>query len=160
MKVLKKMMLFLMSLLFTTVISATQHDESAKMTQSVNSLILKLQSKELQDGAHAVIKMIADFGDKYGYKPRLLCATCKKDTQTEGSVLSNIFAALMDVDEDSARLYKARKLLAEAVEIFPYKELDELLEFMARAANELQMPCEGYKCLGTHWEIIHVEQGA
>jgi hypothetical protein len=157
MKVSKKITLLLMSLLSTTFISATQHDQSAKMPQPVNSLNQEAQWEELHESARVVIKMIADFEDKYGYKPRLLCTTCKKDTQSEGSVLGSIFLALIDIDADQKRLYAAKKLLTEAVEIFPYKELDELLEFMARAANELQMPCDGYKCLGRHWEIIHAD---
>jgi|GEM_PF-2665570 hypothetical protein len=155
MKVSKKMILFLMSLLVTTFISAIQYDPSARIAE------LEAHAKELQYVAHTVIKMTQDFEDKYGYRQCLLCTTCKKDTVSVGAVLGYIYLAQIDIwGEDPNRVSKARRLLAEAIEIFPYKELDELLEFMARTANELKMPCDNRKCLGKHWGIIHAEQGA
>ena len=154
MEVSKKIALLLMSLLCTTCISATRHDQSDKIPQSIK--VLHQEEEGLYDIACAVVKMTADFEEKYGYKPRILCATCKKDSRTVESVLCQIFLDQIDCCSDKNRVSAARKLLAEAVEIFPYKELDVLLEFMARAANELQMPCD-YQCLETHWEIIHAD---
>lgn len=161
MKMSKKIMLFLMSSLSTTFISATEHDQPAKMTQWWSLANLEAHARERQQVAPTVLKMIQDFEDKYGYRQCLLCITCKKHTVSVGAVLGWIYLAQIDICcEDRIQVSKARRLLAEAIEIFPYKELDELLEFVARTANELQMPCDDRKCRGKHWEIIPAEQGA
>ena len=151
MKVSKKMMLLLMSSLSTTFIFAIQYDPAE----------LEAKARERQRVAPIVLKMAQDFEDKYGHIQCLSCTTCKKHTVSVGGVVCYIYIAHIDTCcEDQIRISKARKLLAEAIEIFPYKKLDELLEFMARTANELQMPCDDRKCRGTHWEVIHAEQGA
>lgn len=155
MKVSKKMILVLMSLLSTTFIFAAQYDSSARTAE------LEAKARESQNVAHTVIKMTQAFEDKYGYRQCLVCTTCKKYTVSVGAVLGYIYLAQIDAFcEDPNRISKARRLLAEAIEIFPYKELDELLEFMARTANELEMPCDCRKYLGKHWKTIHAEQGA
>lgn len=162
MKVSKKMILVLMSLLSTTFIFAIQDDYAARMA-AIEARMAELDAKarENQRVAPIVLKIAQDFEDKYGYRQCLLCTTCKKHTVSVGGVVCYIYIAHIDPwCEDPIRVSKARKLLAEAIEIFPYKELDELLEFLARIANELEMPCDDRKCRGTHWEIIPAEQGA
>jgi hypothetical protein len=99
-----------------------------------------------------VIEMTALFEEKYDNAPRLICATCKNETMTHGDVLGLLCMHSINFAGDQNKLYRARKLIYEAFEIFPQKELDELVTFMAQAVNALAISCP--QCDGEHWDII------
>ena len=157
MKRQKKTRLLLICLLSTPLMFAVKQDQSSKAIRDTSSLSEEEQRNEIAEVHDKVVKIFSDFEHKYTHKPRLICTTCKKETYTPRETLSWVFVYSYFSSKNLARANAAKKLLDEALEIFPDQELDLLVEFLARAANELHLECYNRRCPGIHWVIIKYE---
>ena len=143
MKILRIITLLVLCLSYTTLKSKKFNEQSTQFNQD---------SHELIQYCEKIIKISVAFEKKYTNQDRLRCATCKKGILTHGDFLGLVCLSSMDFFIGENKLSPAKKLMDEAFEIFPQKPLNELMAFMLRAANELQISCE--KCSRKHWEVI------
>ncbi len=150
-----KKSLVLACLLSTTGMSATQHNRSVEVIQRAYSLdpaAARLQ--EVLETILTTVKIAISFEAKYACKAQVRCTTCQQEAVYK-LVLDNIaLEALDDMAVNQNKINAAKSLMVQALDIFSHRELDEILEFMARAANELEMPCREPNCPGRHWEIV------
>jgi hypothetical protein len=135
------------------VLPKTEQEEAHKFLHHLSKITQASQNSTFATYSKKVIKMSATFERKYGNKPRLKCMTCKKYTLTHGELIGQIYTQSIDAFVDTLSFSNAAKnLMDQAFEIFPQKPLNELIDFMLQAANELPIPCE--LCHGTHWAIL------
>ena len=111
---------------------------------------------ELVQYAENVIKTTAIFEQKYGNKLLLECIACKKEKLTHGDFLGLVLMQSIDAFVNPDKPNAAKTNLDEALAIFPQKTLEELVHFMLRVANELQIICA--KCGEKNWKICEATQ--
>ena len=102
--------------------------------------------------AEKVIQTTAKFEEKYGNKQLLECNSCKKERLTHGDFLGWVLMQSLGSFIEPNKPNAAKKILDEALEIFPKKNLAELIPFMLNAANTLPLVC--LRCYGKCWAII------
>ena len=105
--------------------------------------------------AEKVIQTTRDFDHKYGNPTLFKCTTCKKETLTHGDFLGFVLMQSIAAFTEQNKSNVAKKMLDEALEIFPRKTLEELILFMFNAANELPIVC--IQCHGTSWARTKVD---
>ena len=107
---------------------------------------------ELIQYPEKVIQTTAIFEQKYGNHSWLECTTCRKEKLTHGDFLGLVLMHAMAAFLNPKKPNPAKKILDEALEIFPKKNLAELIPFMLNAANTLPLVC--LRCYGKCWAII------
>ena len=147
MRILRMITLLVLCLPYTILKPEKAVEQSTQSNQDPYGLVQYCEK---------VIKMSEAFGDKYSNQPRFMCTTCKKEILTHGDLIGLIFLCSMDVFTGVNKFSAAKKIMDEALEIFPQKPLDELVNFMLCAANDLQIGC--VKCPGKHWTIIEYKK--
>lgn len=130
----------------------TEQEEAAEFLQYLGKMAQASQNSEFAKYSKKVTQVSEDFGDKYKNEPRIRCLTCKNYVLTHGELIGQIYVRSIDAFIGVAKFNTAKKLMDEAFEIFPTRPLVELMAFMLRAANELQISCA--KCPGNQWAVI------
>ena len=150
MKLQKSTMLLLMCLLFTQLMITAKHDGSMK--GSKHSCVFR--TKEFDALLVKMSDALLPFIEKHTNNPRLLCTTCKTGTLEPGAVL---VAVWLYTFAGPKHLDASTKLMAEALDVFSRTELDEVVAFIARTANYLELDCSDRRCYGKNWDAIKYE---
>lgn len=121
----------------------------ASVTLAVQETQINNECKQIVVYAEKVIQTTRDFDHKYGNPTLFKCTACKKETLTHGDFLGFVLMQSIAAFTEQNKFNVAKKILDEALEIFPRKTLEELILFMFNAANELPIVC--IQCHGTCW---------
>lgn len=122
-------------------------------TTSDNQTIeLNFLSNEITQCLDTLKKASQDFEQKYGDTSKLICTTCKEKKLAYGEITGWVLARFLESCADKNKFDTTKKMLIETSNGLSQKTPDELLDFMLRMANDLQVSCS--HCQAKHWRIV------